>query len=105
MCCIQLEEQLYRNYNELYSMIMQSYKDISILAGYDKLQTKRSDLYNNARNISNHMVRLAQKDLALTIYKIYLDTNPNANTIPKFRNIINEKLRGSGNADKQRKNE
>lgn len=105
MCCIKLEEQLYRNYNELYSLISQCYKDISMLDGYKELQTKRSELYNNVPNISNHIVRLLQKDLALTIWKIYFDTNPKANTIPKFRNYINNELRKSGNEYKQIKKE
>lgn len=100
-----MEEQLCRNYNELYSLILQCYKDISILDGYKKLQTKRTELYNMVPNISNHIVRLIQKDLALTIWKIYFDTNPNANTIPKFRNIINNQLRNSGNECKQVKKE
>lgn len=105
MCCIKLEEQLYRNYNELYSLISQCYKDISMLDGYKKLQTKRTELYNMVPNISNHVVRLLQKDLALTIWKIYFDINPNANTIPKFRNDINNELRNSGNEHKQVKKE
>lgn len=105
MCCIKLEEQLFRNYNELYSLILQCYKDISMLDGYRRLQTKRQELYNNALNISNHIVRLLQKDLALTIWKIYYDVNSSANTIPKFRNAINKELKNSGNGHKQVKKE
>lgn len=105
MSCIRLNEQLFRNYNELYSLIEQCYKDISMLDGYKELQTERTEWYNTALNISNHIVRLLQKDLALTIWKIYFDLDPNANTIPKFRNAINNELRNSGNAHKQVKKE
>lgn len=105
MSCIRLNEQLFRNYNELYSLIEQCYKDISMLDGYKELQTERTEWYNTALNISNHIVRLLQKDLALTIWKIYFDVNPNANTIPKFRNAINQELQNSGNGDKKVKKE
>lgn len=101
MCCIRLEEQLFRNYMELYSLIEQCYKDISMLDGYKELQTKRAEWDNIAPNISNHIVRLLQKDLALTIWKIYFDVNSNANTITKFRKAINNELRNSGNEHKR----
>ena len=90
-----LEQQLFRNYNELYELILCCYKDVSILQEYDKLQKEKSDLYNMALNISNHFVRLVQKDLALTLWKIYYDTNKNANTVSKFRNAINKLLQDS----------
>lgn len=105
MSCIRLNEQLFRNYNELYSLIEQCYKDISMLDGYKELQTERTEWYNTALIISNHIVGLLQKDLALTIWKIYIDVDPNANTIPKFRNAINKELQNSGNGDKRVKKE
>lgn len=98
---ISLDEQLYRNYNELYFLIMQCYKDVSILKVYMELQTKKLELYNIAPHISNHIVRSTQKELALTLWKIYFDKNPKANTIPKFRNLINEKIQQHDNKDKQ----
>lgn len=33
-----LEQQLFRNYNELYQLILCCYKDISILKVYEKMQ-------------------------------------------------------------------
>ena len=101
MFCIKLEEQIFRNYNELYSLILHCYKDISILDGYKELQTKRAEIYNRIPNVSNHIVQLVQKDLALTIWKIYFDGDKNANTIPKFRNRINDELRKIGFEYKQ----
>lgn len=96
-----LEKQLFRNYNELHELILCCYKDISILKAYEKLQNEKSDLYNMTSHISNHFVRLVQKDLALTLWKIYYDTDSNANTVPKFRNTINKLLRDSDCKDKQ----
>jgi len=96
-----LDKQLYRNYNELYELLLCCYKDVSILKAYEKLQTEKSDLYNKALHISNYFVVLAQKDLALTLWKIYCDSDSNANTVPRFRNTINQLLRNSGYEYKQ----
>ena len=86
-----LDKQLFRNYNELYELILCCYKDVSILQEYEKLQKEKRDWYNVAPNVSNYFVRLVQKDLASTLWKIYYDTN----TVSKFRNTINESLRNS----------
>ena len=99
--CHKLEDQLYRNYNELRFLIFQCYKDISIINGYRELQTRKTECYNLTTNLNNHMVWMVQRDLALTIWKIYFDTNPKANTVPKLRNCINDKLRNSGNVYKK----
>ena len=102
---MKLDNQLFRNYNELYELILCCYKDISILKAYEKLQNEKKDLYNMFSHISNHFVVLVQKDLALTLWKIYCDTDSNANTVPKFRNAINKLLRESGCECKQVKQE
>lgn len=96
-----LDEQSFRNYNELYELILCCYKDISILEAYEKLQNEKRDLYNMVIHISNHYVVLLQKDLALTLWKIYCDNDKNANTVSKFRNTINKLLRDSNCKDKQ----
>lgn len=98
---MKLDKQLFRNYNELYTLILWCYKDISILEAYERLQNKKKDLYNTAPHISNHFIVLLQKDLALTLWKIYCDTDTNANTVPHFRNAINKLLRDSGCKEKQ----
>ncbi len=100
-----LDQQLFRNYNELYTLILNCYKYNSILKAYEKMQKEKSDLYNRVPHISNCFVLLVQKDLALTLWKIYYDKDPNANTVPRFRNTINELLRDSGCNDKQIKQE
>lgn len=96
-----LEGQLLRNYNELYELILYCYKNFFILEEYKKLQENKNDLYINSSYISNHFILLAQKELALTLWKIYCDKNPNSNTVPKFRNAINKLLRECGCTDKQ----
>lgn len=102
---MELDKQLFRNYNELYALILCCYKDISILKAYEKLQKENKDLYDMVPHISNHFVVLVQKDLALTLWKIYYDIDSNANTVPKFRNAINELLRNKGCGSKQVKQE
>lgn len=102
---MKLTEQLFRNYNELYEMIICCYKDVSILTGYETLQKDMRDAYNMAPTISNHFVLLLQKNLALTLWKIYFDKNQDANTVPKFRNAINELLRSTSCQGKQVKKE
>lgn len=99
--CIRLDEQLIRNYNELYSLIMQCYRDVSILEFYMELQAKEFELYKRLPNIGNHIVRSTQMELALTLWKVYFDKDSKANTIPKFRNSINSKLLDCGNGGKK----
>lgn len=99
-----LEQQLFRNYNELYELILCCYKDISILKAYEKLQKEKSDLYNMTSHVSNHFIVLVQKDLALTLWKICYDNSPNANTVPKFRNAIYKLLKDCDNKFKPIKN-
>lgn len=100
-----LNEQLFRNYNELYESILRCYQEISVLEAYEMLQKQQMDLYKRAFHISNLVVLLSQKDLALTIWKVYFDTNKNANTVAKFRNTINTLLKNSGCEDKTVKKE
>lgn len=100
-----LNEQLFRNYNELYESILRCYQEISVLEAYETLQKQQMDLYKRVCHISNLVVLLSQKDLALTIWKIYLDTNQNANTVAKFRNKINTFLKNSGYENKTVKKE
>lgn len=52
-------------------------------------------------NISDQFVFLLQKDLELTLWKIYYDNDSKANTIPKFRNTVNDMLRNCNCPDKQ----
>ena len=94
--CIRLDEQLYRNYNELYSLIIQCYKDVSILKVYMELQAKECEVYSMTPNVTNHIVKATQMELALTLWKMYFDNDSKANTIPKFRNSINGKLHTYG---------
>lgn len=90
---MRLDEQLLRNYNELADNILSCYKDVAILSNYQRMQVEQSAIYTTFGNFNNHCVLLLQKDLALTVWKIYFDTNPNANTVRKFRNSINLLLR------------
>lgn len=92
MAIMKFNEQFYRNYNELYTMIKQCYCEVAILEAYIELQKDRPDLYNKVINISNQFVFLLQKDLELTLWKIYYDNDSKANTIPKFRNTVNDIL-------------
>ena len=59
-----LDNQTYRNYNELYDMILQCYRNISILNVNKELQTEKTETYNMYSYIINHIIRLVQKDLA-----------------------------------------
>jgi len=101
---MELDKQTHRNYNELYELLLSCYKDASILKAYEEVQ-KKKDLYDSVPNVSNHFVKLVQKDLALTLWKIYYDTDSKANTVPKFRNTINKLLRDNGREHEQVKQE
>ena len=67
---MKFNEQFYRYYYELYTMIKQCYCEVAILEVYIELQNDRPDLYNKVINISDQFVFLLQKDLELTLWKI-----------------------------------
>lgn len=94
-----LDEEVYRMYNELRYEITQCYKDIAIIDYYRELQKKGSDILREYATLNNHIIRLAQKDLALTIWKITCDGNNDSNTVHKFRKKVNDILdeKGLGN--------
>lgn len=102
---IKLDDNLFRKYNELYALILQCYKDLSILDGFKMIQTEKTEIYRAVINISNHFIVLLQKDVALTLWKLLYDNNQNAFTIPRFRNEINALLRSNGDAHLQIKKE
>ena len=56
---MKLDEQLFRNYNELHAMIKQCYRNVAILEAYKIIQKEKQD-------ISNHFIILMLKDLVLT---------------------------------------
>ena len=56
MAIMKFNEQFYRNYNELYTMIKQCYCEVAILEAYIELQKDRPDLYNKVINISKKFV-------------------------------------------------
>ena len=102
---MKLDEQLFRNYNELHAMIKQCYRNVAILEAYKIIQKENQDIYASTQDISNHFIILMQKDLVLTLWKIYYDSDSKANTIPKFRNSVNGILRKCNCCDKQVKKE
>ena len=63
---MKLDEQLFRNYNELHAMIKQCYRNVAILEAYKIIQKEKQDIYASTQDISNHFIILMQKDLVLT---------------------------------------
>ena len=51
--------------------------------------------------VAEHYIKLMQRDLALTIWKIKIDTNSNANTVSQFRNKINQLMKNNNLCVKQ----
>ena len=90
-----LDEQLFRNYNELKKMILQGYQDVAILNSFEQMRKNQDEFPETVKGVANHFIVLCQKNLALTIWKIKLDTNPNANTVSQFRRRIGQELRKS----------
>lgn len=54
-----LNEQLFRNYNELYESILRCYQENSVLEAYETLQKQQMDLYKRVCHISNLVVLLS----------------------------------------------
>lgn len=90
---MRLDDKLWRNYNELYDLILCCYRDVSILKVYETLQEENNDFLKMTPKNSKYYVLLLQKDLVLTLWKLYCDNDKNAETIQKFRNDIKKKDR------------
>ena len=58
---MKLDEQLFRNYNELHAMIKQCYRNVAILEAYKIIQKENQDIYASTQDISNHFIILMQK--------------------------------------------
>ena len=56
MAIMKFNEQFYRNYNELYTMIKQCYCEVAILEAYIELQKDRPDLYNKVINSNRFFI-------------------------------------------------
>lgn len=70
---------------ELRAVILQCYADIILLETFDKL----SDIEKGSSFIEFHLSYIVKMDLALNVYKICIDKNKSANTIPKLVNCVN----------------
>lgn len=101
MAGVILDEQLYRNYSELAYLILQCYKDIAVLNYFIQLGEKKEKLQEEVLLVAEHYIKLVQRDLALTIWKIKIDTNSNANTVSQFRNKINQLMKNNNLCVKQ----
>ena len=51
---MKLDEQLFRNYNELHAMIKQCYRNVAILEAYKIIQKENQDIYASTQDISNY---------------------------------------------------
>ena len=67
MAIMKFNEQFYRNYNELYTMIKQCYCEVAILEVYIELQNARPDLYNKVINISDQFIFFIAKRFRIDI--------------------------------------
>lgn len=87
-----ITEEYFCRYQELQNLLERVYVDIYSLQEIDQynesLQKNRENLIKCSFNILGHICELLKADLGLTIWKIYIDNDKKANTIPHLASYI-----------------
>ncbi len=91
-------EEYFKRYTGLYNLILKSYVDKYLLEAikiynYNMKQGKAT-LTKNGFYILDHICELIKCDLALIIWKIYIDNNPKANTIQHLNTFVHKEGKG-----------
>ena len=83
-------EEYYRRYEDICSLILMAYHDLYLIQTIDEIKPTHTSIGGSTLHVLSHICELAKADLALTIWKIFLDGNSNkANTL----NTLNSFLR------------
>lgn len=53
-----LDEQLFRNYNELKKMILQGYQDVAILNSFEQMRKNQDEFPETVKGVANHFIVL-----------------------------------------------
>ena len=87
-----ISEEYYRRYEELRCLLERAYVDIYALQEIEhyneSVQKDGHVLPRSSFDVLGHICELLKADLGLTIWKIYFDENPKANTIKSFLSYI-----------------
>lgn len=79
-----IDDVYFERCNELYHLILKAYIDKNLIK---TIEVKRSKMEKNFY-VVGHVCELLKADLALTIWKIYLDNDKKANTIKNLNSYI-----------------
>lgn len=85
-------DEYFERCNGLYYMILRAYADKALISTIEN-STKSKDneticLGKSSYNVLGHICELLKCDLALTIWKIYIDGNAKANTIKHLNSFV-----------------
>lgn len=91
-------EEYCRRYNSLYSLVLQAYADLYMLEAITELRPDSNSLDPDAFYTLRHICELIKSDFALIIWKVLIDSNPKANTLPTLcaylKKQFDERIKG-----------
>lgn len=82
-------EEYYRRYENICSLILKAYHDLYLIQTIDEIKPTRISVGGSVLHVLSHICELAKADLALIIWKIFLDNDGKSNTL----NTLNAFLR------------
>lgn len=93
-------EKYYRRYEDICSLILMAYHDLYLIQTIDEIKPTHTSIGGSTLHVLSHICELAKADLALTIWKIFLDGNSNkANTLNTLNKRLDEHIFGIFSAE------
>ncbi len=86
------KKEYVQRYETLQNLLLNAYVDVFSLNEIGKFNETRGEddrvLFQSSSHVIGHIIDLLKADLALTVWKLYSDPNPKANTIKHLGNFI-----------------
>ena len=83
-------DEYFKRCNGLHYLLNTAFMDKSLLKMNDSIRADRIALKKQNSDILQHLCNLIKRDLALTIWKIYIDDDEKANTIKKLNSFVSK---------------
>ena len=87
-----VDGEYYKRQSNIYSLLFQAYLDKYFLDSVDyfkaNLPKERTAEINNTVFVIAHICELAKKDMALTLWKVFYDDSPDANTVKALNRYL-----------------
>jgi len=92
MCSNPIDDNYYKKYDNIHSLLFKAYTDKYILQSIDSIKSKlpqeANDITHRMVFVLAHICELVKSDLALTIWKVFYDNGNDANTVKSLNRYL-----------------